>query len=115
VPTTPGLFSHPAKRGDTVTIYALGLGATNPTVADGAASPSSPLASTPLPTVIIGGGFTGTASDGTVIFSGLAPGFVGLYQINVTIPQDAPLGNAVALEIQLASATSNPVFLAISN
>jgi uncharacterized protein (TIGR03437 family) len=115
VPTTPGLFSHPAKRGDTLTIYALGLGLTDQTVADGAASPFSPLANTPPPTVIIGGGFTGTATDGTVQFSGLTPGSVALYQINVVIPQDAPLGNAVALEIQLGSATSNPVYLAISN
>jgi uncharacterized protein (TIGR03437 family) len=70
---------------------------------------------TATPTVIIGGGFDGTASDGAVQFSGLAPGFVGLYQVNVTIPSDAPLGNSIALEIQLGSATSNPVYLAISN
>ncbi len=115
IPTTPGLVSHPAKRGDTVTIYALGFGLTDQNVADGAASPTSPLANTPAPTVIIGGGFAGTASDGTVLFSGLAPGYVGLYQLNVTIPPDAPLGNAVALEVQIAGATSNPVYLAISN
>jgi uncharacterized protein (TIGR03437 family) len=120
VPTTPGLFSHPAKRGDTLTIYALGLGLTDQSVADGAPSPSSPLANTPVPTVIIGGGFDGTASDGAVLFSGLAPGFVGLYQINVTIPSDAPLGNAIGLEIQFglgtnSSVTSNPVYVAISN
>jgi uncharacterized protein (TIGR03437 family) len=115
VPTTPGLFSHPAKRGDTLTIYVIGMGLTDQSVPDGVASPSSPLANTPLPTVIIGGGFDGTASDGAVLFSGLAPGFVGLYQVNVTIPPDAPLGNAIALEIQVDGATSNPVYLAISN
>jgi uncharacterized protein (TIGR03437 family) len=120
VPTTPGLFSHPAKRGDTVTVYMLGLGLTDQQVADGAASPTSPLANTPTPTVIIGGGFDGTASDGAVQFCGLAPGFVGLYQLNVTIPSDAPLGNAIAFELQFGSGTSspvtsNPVYLAISN
>jgi uncharacterized protein (TIGR03437 family) len=115
IPTTPGLLSHPAKRGDTLTVYLLGMGLTNPAVRDGVASPTSPLAITPTPTVIIGGGFDGTASDGAVQFSGLAPGFVGLYQINVTIPSDAPLGNAIAFEIQIDNATSNTVYLAISN
>ena len=120
IPTTPGLLSHPAKRGDTVTVYMLGLGLTDQQVADGVASPSSPLANTPVPTVIIGGGFDGTASDGVVQFSGLAPGFVGLYQLNVTIPADAPLGNAIAFVLQFGTGTSNPVtsnpvYLAISN
>jgi uncharacterized protein (TIGR03437 family) len=115
VPMTTGLFSHPAKRGDTVTIYLLGMGSTDQNVADGAPSPASPLANTPTPTVIFGGGFAPSATDAKVLFSGLAPGFVGLYQLNVTIPADAPLGDAVAMEIQVAGATSNPVYLAISN
>jgi len=121
VPTTAGLLSHPAKPGDTLTIYGLGFGLTNQSVADGAASPSSPLAVTPVPSVILGGGFAGTATDGTVLFSGLTPGSVGLYQINLTLPADSPIGNAIALEIQLtdpstnAIYTSNPVYLAISH
>jgi uncharacterized protein (TIGR03437 family) len=114
VPTTPGLFSHPAHRGDTITVYGLGFGLTDQSVADGAASPSSPLANTPAPAVYLGGGFSGSASDSTVLFSGLAPGYVGLYQLNFTIPADAPLGNAIAFEVQVAGATSNPVYLAIS-
>jgi uncharacterized protein (TIGR03437 family) len=28
-----------------------------------------------------------------VLFSGLAPGYVGLYQVNATVPTDAPSGN----------------------
>jgi len=115
VPTTAGLFSHPAKIGDTVTIYALGMGVTNQNVADGAASPSSPLATVPVSYITIGGGFYYPVQDGTIQFAGLAPGFVGLYQINLTIPQDAPTGNAIALELHQGSAVSNQVFMAISN
>jgi len=114
MPATPGLNSHPAKPGDVLTIYAIGLGATNPAVADGAAAPASePLARTPLPIVTFGGGFNGSPTPGTVFYSGLTPGFVGLYQINVTIPADAPIGNAVGLQFSVGGATSNGVFLAI--
>ncbi len=114
MPATPGLNSHPAKAGDVLTIYAIGLGATNPAVAEGAAAPASePLARTPLPIVTFGGGFAGSPTQGTVFYSGLTPGFVGLYQINVTIPPDAPIGNAIGLQLSVEGSTSNGVFLAI--
>lgn len=114
MPATPGLNSHPAKAGDVLTIYAIGLGATNPAVAEGAAAPASePLARTPLPIVTFGGGFAGSPTQGTVFYSGLTPGFVGLYQINVTIPPDAPIGNAIGLQLSVDGSTSNGVFLAI--
>jgi uncharacterized protein (TIGR03437 family) len=35
-----------------------------------------------------------------VLFSGLAPGFVGLYQINLQLPFNLPAGN---LDIQITS------------
>ncbi len=114
MPATPGLNSHPAKIGDVLTIYAIGLGPTSPTVAEGAAAPAAePLARTPLPIVTFGGGFAGSPTQGTVFYSGLTPGFVGLYQINVAIPPDAPIGNAIGLQLSVDGATSNGVFLAI--
>jgi len=115
MPATPGLNSHPAKAGDVLTIYAIGLGATSPTVFDGVAAPAAePLARTPLPVVTFGGGFAGTPTQGAVYYSGLTPGFVGLYQINVTVPSDTPYGDAIGLQFSLDGATSNNVFLAIS-
>ena len=49
--------------------------------------PSTQLVSTTAtPTVTIGGSTAG------FIFSGLTPGSVGLYQVNVTVPSDAPTG-----------------------
>ncbi len=115
MPTTPGYNSHPAKIGDVLTLYCIGLGATSPAVADGAASPSAePLARTPVPVVTFGGGFVGAPTQGTVLFSGLTPGFVGLYQINVQIPDSTPSGSEIGLQFSLDGATSNNVFLAIS-
>ncbi len=117
IPITAGYNGHPAKAGDTLTVYVLGMGATNQTVADGAASPSSPLAITPTPTVNLvgyGGPFGPMAQDAVVQYSGLTPGSTSLYQVNVTLPADTPIADAVALQIFLNGVASNTVYLAVS-
>jgi uncharacterized protein (TIGR03437 family) len=48
-----------------------------------------------------------------VQFSGLAPGFVGLWQINVQIPSNAPTGSAVPVYVVLGGVRSNSVTMAI--
>jgi uncharacterized protein (TIGR03437 family) len=50
---------------------------------------------------------------GEVQYSGLAPGFVGLWQINVRIPADAPSGNAVPVRVLINGTPSNVVGIAI--
>ena len=58
----PGSNTHPASAGDTLIIYAIGLGDTNPFVATGAAAPSNPLARViGTATVNFGGGIGGAA------------------------------------------------------
>ena len=81
--------SNPALRGGShfIMLYANGLGAVDNTPASGELTPSQPLANTVVhPTVTIGG------VAGQVLFSGLTPGSIGLYQLDVVIPQDAPTG-----------------------
>ena len=115
MPATAGFNSHPAKIGDVLTMYCIGLGVTSPAVADGAAAPAAePLARTPTPVVTFGGGFTGIPTQGVVYYSGLTPGFVGLYQVNVGIPVGTAYGDLVGVQFALDGATSNNVFLAIS-
>ncbi|HTW66019.1 MAG TPA: choice-of-anchor tandem repeat GloVer-containing protein [Bryobacteraceae bacterium] len=100
--------SNPIPRGGTAFFYATGLGALQPAVADGAASPASPAVATP--TVLVGG------ITAPVIYAGQAPGYPGVNQINITIPQNTPTGNAVPLQIQTADGTlttSNLVTIAI--
>ena len=82
--------SHPAIPGSTVLqIYCTGLGAVTNQPPSGTPAPSTPLAATvTTPTVTIGG------APATVLFSGLAPGFVGLYQINAQMPAAVTQGNA---------------------
>ncbi len=71
----------PAAAGSTVVVYLTGIGVTNPTVTDGAASPGGPLAM-PLgrSSALIGG------TNAAVVFLGLSPGFVGLAQANIQVP-----------------------------
>ncbi len=79
--------SNAARRGQVIQIFANGLGPVSNQPPSGEPSPVSPLAqTTTTPTVTIGG------RPAAVLFSGLAPRFVGLYQVNVTVPQDAPTG-----------------------
>jgi uncharacterized protein (TIGR03437 family) len=90
--------SNPVHHGDTLVIYLTGCGLTNPTVADGQPSPSSPLVSfiTP-PTVTLGG------TPLSVTYAGLTPGEVGLCQINATVGGSTPTGLDVPLAITQGS------------
>ena len=83
----PGILAG-FRMGSAVALYAVGLGATRPAVTEGAAAPVSELARTVIdPLVRVGG------EPATVEFSGLAPGLVGLYQVNVTLPAAAAGGS----------------------
>jgi uncharacterized protein (TIGR03437 family) len=79
--------STPAQPGDTIEVFATGLGTAYPPVADGAAPPTSPLSKT---TNTITADVGGAAA--TVGFAGLAPTLAGLYQVNVTIPSTLTSG-----------------------
>jgi uncharacterized protein (TIGR03437 family) len=92
--------ANPAKRGETIQIYLTGLGAVAPPVPDGAAGVSDPLSKTVSPAAVYLNG-----QKATVVYSGLAPGLPGLYQMNVTIPSGLVLGTGPAvLAIQTAEA-----------
>jgi uncharacterized protein (TIGR03437 family) len=104
---TPISASNPARAGETIVVYATGLGAVTPAVASGAPAPSNPLATTQTPaTATIGN------DAARVVFSGLAPGFVGLYQINLEVPPGAPPAD-VPLVVSIGSARSNLVALSV--
>ena len=116
IPRTAGIPSRPARPGDTLVFYAIGLGPTEPPVASGTASPASPLAASPgthLVTFGSAGPFGGGSAEATPLFVGLTPNFVGLYQINVTIPDDAPKGAAIPVAYIGVGGASNRVNIAI--
>jgi uncharacterized protein (TIGR03437 family) len=109
-----GAAARPARSGDTLVVYALGLGPTVPTVASGAGAPTSPLAViSPAPGVVIGANSIAQVDSIVPDFVGLTPNFVGLYQINVRVPAQVERGNAVPLYINFGAQVSNRVNLAI--
>ena len=59
------------------------------------------------PTVTIGG------VQARVLFSGMAPGYVGLWQINAEVPSSVTPGPAVSLTITAGGVTSNTVTIAV--
>jgi uncharacterized protein (TIGR03437 family) len=93
---SPVTKANPARPGEIVILYANGLGLVQPAVSPGAPAPTMPLATTVLnPEVTIGG------TQAEVLFSGLAPGFVNLYQLNVRVPESAQPGDQdVIIDVQ---------------
>jgi len=109
----------PVAVGAVLVVYLTGQGAVNHPVTDGTAAPDSPLASaTATATATIGG------SSATVQFLGLTPGFAGLAQANIVVPQlatgDYPLvitlGGYVSASAEVSvsgSGSAPPTFLTL--
>jgi uncharacterized protein (TIGR03437 family) len=103
--------SHPATPGKSIIqIYCLGLGAVSAPPADGAASPSSPPAQTTTQAQVAIGN-----QPATVYFSGLAPGFVGLYQVDALVPATAAAGSAVPVVVSIGGVTSNTATIVVAS
>jgi uncharacterized protein (TIGR03437 family) len=77
--------TQPASVGSVISAYLTGLGPVNPPVATGAAAPSTPLSEVSATIAATIGNV-----DAPVKFAGLAPGFTGLYQVNILVPPIAP-------------------------
>lgn len=119
--TSPGLFVIPesnrviainqdgtlngpadaAERSSIVTLYATGMGAVDSNQSTGQPAPLVPLHHVVAPVVATIGG-----QNAPIHFAGLAPGFVGLVQINVEVPANAPVGAEVAVRLLASGITS---------
>ena len=92
---------NPAHAGDTLQIFTTGLGVTDPPAVTG--QPAPPFSKVLVPVSVSIGG-----TDVTVVYQGLAPGFVGLYQVNVILASAVAPGDAVPVVIKQNGITSNP-------
>jgi len=99
--------SRPARANDVITLWVNGLGPVQPPIGNGRNSfdPGGFMLrnTESRPTVRIGGS---DVPAGSLLFSGLAPEFVGLYQINLIMPPGFSAGNAVPIQIVIGGVTS---------
>jgi uncharacterized protein (TIGR03437 family) len=96
----------PAHAGDTIELFCTGLGPVDPAVADGSA-PADARTQTVNPVQMTIGG-----REAAVSFAGLAPGFVGLYQVNAVVPAGTATGS-VPVAVKLAGQTSPTVTIPV--
>jgi len=124
-PTAPGVFQYgeshaiavnpdgrlnspgtPAAPGTPVVVYLSGTGTLDNPVPTGHPAPSNPLA---RPTAPVSA--TINDIDAPVLFLGLSPGFIGLAQANLTIPNLPP--GTYNLIITIGGAASPPVRITV--
>jgi uncharacterized protein (TIGR03437 family) len=107
-PVGSSRHARPVKKGDFVLLYCTGLGEVINAPNPGDPAPSDPPSATATAASVTIGGVSANVS-----FSGLAPGFAGLYQVNVQVPATSPSGSAVPVVLQIGGATSNTATIAI--
>jgi uncharacterized protein (TIGR03437 family) len=96
----------PAKRDEPLMLFATGLGVTKgPKVTSGNPAPSSPLAVTDNVEVFFG---DPTIKEAGIIvdWSGLTPGFVGVYQVNLRVPGAHLRGDALPVTLRIGGVNS---------
>ena len=103
---------NPANRDEPLTMYAVGLGpTTGGAVTAGEPSPANPPAVTG-PVQVFFGNPSWTQAAIIVDWSGLAPGLVGVYQLNLRVPGFHINGNTLPVMLRVGSVdspTSGPV------
>jgi uncharacterized protein (TIGR03437 family) len=105
--SSPNSSTNPAKAGSNITAYLTGSGPVTPAVADGVASPKTPATLTSSYSAKLG------STTAAVTFAGLAPGFVGLVQMNIAVPSTLATGS-YPLTVTIAGETSNSVTVSVT-
>ena len=95
--------TNPASRGTVVSLYGTGQGLINGAPPDGTPASGPISASLPLQVIINGPSFIDASN---IQYFGLS-GFVGVFQLNVTIPQNVPPSNAIPVVITVNDNPSN--------
>lgn len=102
---TPVTAQNPAKPNEIVVFFATGLGVLSPPLGTGEPSAGN---RTATPTVTIDG------ASAEILFSGAAPGFVGLNQINLRIPPNTRTAANVPVVLSVGGKQSNAVTMPVA-
>ncbi|MCW5977984.1 MAG: CotH kinase family protein [Bryobacteraceae bacterium] len=118
-PAVPGIFvavhaadyglitmARPVEAGEAIVLFATGLGQVDPMPLDGEAPGEFPSVMVDRPELTIGG------RPAQVLFAGLAPGMVGVFQINALLPAEIPSG-ATPLVLSVGGEAS-PAWLVVA-
>lgn len=104
----PGIASRPAKPGDALNLWGVGFGSVTPYTPAGHVSPDSSALSLPFQ-VSFG------STQANVIYAGMAPQEVGLYQFSVIVPS-VPVNAATPLSFTLNGVSgAQTLYIAIGN
>jgi uncharacterized protein (TIGR03437 family) len=115
----PGIFlkddgsvvsaANPADRGSNVTFYAAGLGAVNPPIVAG--QPGA--AQEPLNRTVRTPRVFFDTYQAQVLYSGLAPGIAGSYQVRVRVPTLVLPSNSISVSLTIGGFASNRVTISV--
>jgi len=118
-PFSPITLDNPAVPGEVIIVYASGLGLTSPTpqeieLASGQVTPNRDDLTVPL----VSDDFVSSRAGGrtaTVEFVGLAPGFVGVYQLNLKLNEQLPDDPLTPLTVEQGFFISNTATVPVKN
>ena len=102
----PVSTANGVRSGTYLEIYGTGLGSASVALASGAAAPAAIELGSP-PRAFLG------AHELRVLYSGIVPGAVGLYQTNVQVPPDFPTGSPYSLRLMAGGVESNGYTLSV--
>ena len=102
--------SSPANAGEVIAISGIGMGPTVTVVPTGSVSPFTPIAfiTTAVQITIAG------KAQAALLFAGLAPGKVGVYQLNFVMPPDVTTG-VQPINVAIGGVSSNILTLPTSD
>jgi uncharacterized protein (TIGR03437 family) len=107
----PNATTTPAKAGDTIILWATGLGTTNPPLPEDGVTPTlgGPFSTIHYPQVTVGG------VGAQLIGSALAPGYAGLYQVAFSVPNGLTNGDQPIVVTSDGISSPAGVYLTIGN
>ena len=93
----------PVGRGKILTLYGTGQGPINGAPEDGT-PPTGAISTDVKPIVIVN---AQRLNDDNILYSGLAPGLVGVWQINIKIPETVPPSSRILVVVSFRDISSN--------